>query len=172
MTWFGSIETPETRSASKPRMNPMRMRRVRTVVICSAPAIPALACPCWGGDTPAPRLLHIMDAPERLTPQRRALVGLNERLGTLAGGNPRTASRSTPPSLYGYGRLEPCAPSLGSGEPATLGTLAQPSGKINRKRALARIFRPPGRRARPRQAMRDIIVGKTSQAPLRAHPRP
>src|SRR6267143_1385767 len=113
MTWFGSIETPETRSASKPRMNPIRMRRMRTVIICSAPAIPALACPCWGGDTPAPRLLPIMDAPERLTPQRRALVGLSERLGTLAGGIPWTAYRSTSPSVDGYGSLEPCAPSLG-----------------------------------------------------------
>src|SRR2546428_8713675 len=94
----------------------MRLMRVMTFYIGSATSFPARACIAWGGETPAPRDRSIMDAPERSTFPGRALLGRNERLGTLAGGIPRTA-RSRP-SLVEF-ELEPCAPFLWAGEPAT-----------------------------------------------------
>src|SRR5712671_84012 len=84
----GSIEVPETNTANKQRMNPSGTARMRFVTIGSAPALPACVFLFRGGDTPAPRDRSIMDAPERLTLRCRALLGRNERLGTLAGGIP------------------------------------------------------------------------------------
>src|SRR5467141_854897 len=156
----GSIEVPETRTASNPRMKPIRMMRVRTVTIASAPAFPARVRIAWGGEAPAPRDRSIMDAPERSTLPGRALLGRNERLGTLAGGIPRTA-RSRP-SLVEF-ELEPCAPFLWAGEPATRKKLAHPCAKINSKRVLAHIFAPTLRSGRAASSPRDIITENYSQ---------
>src|SRR5467141_456075 len=141
-------------------MNPIRMMRVRTVTIASAPAFPARVRIAWGGEAPAPRDRSIMDAPERSTLPGRALLGRNEQLGTLAGGIPRTA-RSRP-SLVEFD-LEPCAPFLWAGEPATQQKLAYPCGKINSKRVLAHIFAPTLRSGRAASSRRDIITENYSQ---------
>src|SRR5262245_49408982 len=139
MACCGSIETPATRTASKHRMKPS-CRTWRLATITPASPIPARACLGRGGDTPAPRDRSMMDAPKRLTPQRHALFGRKQRLGTGMGGNPRMACAT--PSNDDRGN-EPCAPFLWVGEPATNSKLKHSTPKIKGKTALAV---PPGGR--------------------------